>query len=102
MKDLSLITACGESCEACKKLLSGACPGCIAADGYVPEWSESGRCRIHACAKAHGASACFLCASFPCPRIPELIPWKEDPVTELTRLREACRGEAGGPIGGSK
>ena len=45
--DFSTITACGECCVECKKKLSGECPGCIEADGAVPEWKESGRCKIH-------------------------------------------------------
>ena len=31
------LTACGEDCTGCKKRLDGLCPGCIEADGYVPE-----------------------------------------------------------------
>lgn len=42
-------TACGGCCTSCTKKLDGICKGCIEADGYVPEWAESGRCRVHAC-----------------------------------------------------
>ena len=45
--DFSTITACGECCSGCKKKMNGICKGCIEADGYVPEWSDSGRCKIH-------------------------------------------------------
>lgn len=86
--DFSVITACGESCEGCEKKADGRCPGCIAADGYVPEWAESGRCRIHACTRAHGVSFCGICSEFPCDRIPELIPWNKNIITHLSYLRD--------------
>ena len=86
--DFSSVTACGEDCAGCGKKRAGACPGCIAADGYVPEWADSGRCRIHACAREHGVRVCALCREFPCARIPELIPWRPDAAAQLSRLRE--------------
>lgn len=49
MIGVSVITACGECCAGCEKKEKGACPGCIEADGVVPEWAQSGRCKIHAC-----------------------------------------------------
>lgn len=88
MKDFSIITACGECCVVCEKKLSGACPGCIEADGRVPEWAESGRCRIHACARAHGVQFCGLCEEFPCEKIPSLIPWDPHRTEYLKVLRE--------------
>ena len=54
MTDFSTITACGECCVGCAKKIEGSCPGCIEADGHVPEWTESGRCKVHACAREHG------------------------------------------------
>lgn len=54
--DFSAITACGGCCAGCKKREAGLCRGCIEADGYVPEWAESGRCKVHACARRHGVS----------------------------------------------
>ena len=89
MTDFSTVTACGESCLSCGKRLSGACPGCIEADGRVPEWAESGRCRVHACARDHNARYCFLCTEFPCPRLAEMYPWREDAVSRLVSLRGA-------------
>ena len=86
--DFSRITACGECCDQCPKKLSGACPGCIEADGRVPEWAESGQCRIHACVKAHGALFCGLCRGFPCDKMPVLIHWDRDAGTRLTYLRD--------------
>ena len=86
--DFSVITACGECCTGCAKKIAGECPGCIEADGYVPEWAESGRCRIHACVKEHGVQFCGLCKEFPCDRIPELMPWKKDIVTHLAYLKD--------------
>lgn len=37
MTDFSVITACGECCTGCEKKKDGRCPGCIEADGVVPE-----------------------------------------------------------------
>ncbi|MBO2518008.1 MAG: hypothetical protein CW338_12195 [Clostridiales bacterium] len=85
--DPSVITACGETCTGCEKYRDGRCPGCIAADGIVPEWKESGRCRVHACAHDHGVTCCALCAAFPCERVPVLIHWKPDAVEKLAFLR---------------
>lgn len=86
--DFSTITACGESCEHCKKKREGSCPGCIAADGLVPEWAESGGCRIHACAKAHHARFCGVCEAFPCDQVKALMPWNEHCIEELSALAE--------------
>ena len=43
MTDFSTITACDECCAGYPKKLDGRCPGCIEADGCVPEWAESGK-----------------------------------------------------------
>ena len=83
---LEEITACGECCKGCAKRQRGACPGCIEADGYVPEWAQSGRCRVHACAKAHGAPFCGVCPAFPCEKIHEMIPWNADIVEHLREV----------------
>lgn len=37
MTDFTTITACGECCVGCSKKIEGSCPGCIEADGCVPE-----------------------------------------------------------------
>ena len=86
--DFSVITACGECCTGCAKKKAGECPGCIEADGFVPEWAESGRCRIHTCAKEHGVDICSLCREFPCDRIPEMIPWNPGIIAHLTYLKD--------------
>ncbi len=84
--EVSALTACGECCTGCKKKLAGDCPGCIAADGCVPEWAGSGRCRIHACAKEHGVDFCGVCPEFPCADIREMMPWKPDVIEEMRAL----------------
>lgn len=91
MIDFSTVTACGECCTGCPKKADGRCPGCIEADGYVPEWSESGRCKVHACTREHGVQFCGLCAEFPCSRITTLISWKPDIVEHMTKLRDEYR-----------
>ncbi|MBP1534102.1 MAG: DUF3795 domain-containing protein [Ruminococcus sp.] len=85
------ITPCGENCTGCKKKQDGICMGCIEADGYVPEWKESGRCRIFACVREHGALFCGVCREFPCEKVTELLHWKKDPVGELSQLAEQYR-----------
>ena len=85
--DFTHITACGESCVKCPKKLDGRCPGCIEADGVVPEWAQSGRCKIHACAHDHGVQICALCSEFPCDRVTELIHWNPNIIPYLTYLR---------------
>ena len=91
MTDFSTLTACGECCVECPKKLDGRCPGCIEADGKVPEWAESGRCRIHACTREHQVQFCGLCAAFPCEKLPELVSWNEDIVEQMTALRNEHR-----------
>ena len=85
--DFTHITACGESCVKCPKKLDGRCPGCIEADGVVPEWAQSGRCKIHACAHDHGVQICALCSEFPCGKVTELIHWNPNIIPYLTYLR---------------
>ncbi len=87
----SAVTACGECCTACEKKRKGVCPGCIEADGCVPEWRESGRCRIHACARAHGVQFCGLCRDFPCKELQELVPWDPEIPEKQARLAEKYR-----------
>jgi hypothetical protein len=87
MTDFSTITACGECCIGCPKKLDGRCPGCIEADGRVPEWAESGRCKVHACARDHHVQFCGLCAEFPCAKLLSLISWNPDIVEKMTALR---------------
>ena len=89
--DFALITACGECCKGCKKKESGICKGCIEADGYVPEWAESGMCRIHACTREHGVTFCGLCSEFPCEELPKIIHWNPDIVEKQKMLAEKYR-----------
>ena len=91
MTDFSGITACGECCAGCPKKADGRCPGCMEADGRVPEWAESGRCKVHACTRDHHVQFCGLCAEFPCAKLPSLISWNEDIVEHMTALRNEYR-----------
>lgn len=91
MTDFSTITACGECCVGCPKKLDGRCPGCIEADGRVPEWAESGRCKVHACTRDHHVQFCGLCTEFPCAELPSLISWNPDIVEQMTALRNEYR-----------
>lgn len=95
MTDFSVITACGECCTGCEKKKKGICPGCIEADGCVPEWAQSGRCRIHACVREHGVQFCGLCAEFPCGKIPQLIPWNPRIIEHLGALRDEYNKQNG-------
>ena len=88
MRDFSSITACGEDCTGCAKRAQDLCGGCRELDGYCPEWAQSGRCPVHACAKEHDALFCGLCSQFPCGRIPALMPWKPDAVQQMKTLAE--------------
>ena len=89
--DFSVITACGEDCTGCAKRAQGLCGGCVEMDGYCQEWAESGRCPVHACARAHNALFCGLCSSFPCADLPRLMPWKPDAQIRLAALAAAFR-----------
>ena len=93
MIDFGTLTACGECCEGCAKKADGRCPGCIAADGRVPEWAGSGRCPVHACTRAHGVRFCGLCAEFPCEKLPALAHWNPDIIRHMEALRDAYRQE---------
>ena len=52
----------------------------------MPEWAQSGRCRVHACARAHGAQFCGVCPVFPCEKIHKMIPWNADIVEHLREV----------------
>ena len=91
MTDFSVITACGGCCVQCSKKLSGLCPGCMKADGHVPEWAESGECKVFACARDHYVQFCGLCPEFPCEKLPRLIFWNPDIVEQMTALRNEYR-----------
>ena len=88
MTDFTTVTACGECCVGCLKKKEGSCPGCIEADGRVPEWAQSGMCKVHACCKEHNARFCGLCSEFPCKKLPKLISWNPNIVEHLSALRD--------------
>ena len=93
MIDLTTITACGECCIGCAKKEAGQCPGCNEAEGRVPEWAESGVCRIYACCREHNERFCGLCEHFPCEKLPQLISWNPNIVSHLTELRDEYRNQ---------
>ncbi|MBQ7132290.1 MAG: DUF3795 domain-containing protein [Oscillospiraceae bacterium] len=92
--DFSAVTACGESCVKCKKKTEGLCKGCIETDGYIPEWAESGRCKVHACTRMHGVRFCGLCAEFPCAQLTEVIHWNPDITDHMKKLAQMYRKQS--------
>ena len=94
MTDFTTMTACGECCIGCSKKESGLCPGCIEAQGKVPEWAESGKCKVYACCEEHNTRYCFMCEDFPCENLPKLISWNPDIVGHLSKLREEYKKQA--------
>lgn len=87
------VTACGECCEFCQKRKEGICKGCVVSDGYCEEWTQSGRCPIHACASAHQVPFCGLCGDFPCDWLLSKVTWKEDLVSQHNTLAALYRVE---------
>ncbi len=55
--DKSLVAYCGLYCGACKKHLSGSCPGCH-------ENSKASWCKIRSCNIEHSYSSCAECKEF--------------------------------------
>lgn len=98
MTDFTAITACGECCNGCAKKTEGVCPGCLEADGIVPEWAESGMCRVHACCKEHDARFCGVCKEFPCEKLPQMISWNPDIIRHLSVLRNEYLDQGPGDI----
>ncbi len=92
--DFSAITACGENCNACNKKQTGVCSGCIETDGYVPEWKESGRCKIHTCTREHNVQFCGLCPEFPCEQLTSVISWNKNIVEHMTKLKNEYNNRA--------
>ncbi len=90
-EELATLAACGGCCTSCAKKANAVCPGCIEADGYVPEWAESGRCRIHACTRAHGVTFCGMCIEFPCANIEKMIHWNPDIIPHMYALLDQHR-----------
>ena len=91
MTDFSTLTACGECCTDCPKKADGRCPGCMEADGRVPEWADSGRCKVHACTREHHVSFCGICPVFPCGKLESMISWNPDIIGRMTDLRNEYR-----------
>lgn len=89
--DFTAVTACGECCTGCQKKAQGICRGCIEADGYVPEWAKSGRCKVHACTKLHNVQFCGLCSEFPCAQLTSVIHWNPNIVEHLHVLAKQYR-----------
>ncbi len=89
--DFTTLTACGECCGGCSKKADGLCRGCIEMDGYVPEWAQSGRCKVHACARKHGVPFCGLCDEFPCGDIQNIIHWKSDVIQQMKALADGYK-----------
>ena len=92
MTDFDTLTPCGECCTGCDKKLRGDCPGCLAAEGRVPEWKESGACRIFSCVREHNAPFCGACDRFPCEKLPGMMPWNENIIEHLAALRREYFG----------
>lgn len=93
MTDYTTITACGECCAGCTKKENGICPGCIEAEGKVPEWAEPGVCGICACCKEHHVRFCGLCDEFPCEKLPQMISWNPNIVNHLSELRDGYNSQ---------
>lgn len=89
------ITACGENCTGCTKRAQGLCSGCRETDGHCQEWAGTGCCPIHACVSKQGVLFCGLCESFPCERLPGLLPWNPDAPAHLAALAAAFRAKTG-------
>lgn len=53
----SLISYCGLYCGACKRYISGSCPGC--AENQKASW-----CKIRSCNIEHGYTSCADCKDF--------------------------------------
>lgn len=86
--DFAAITACGECCTDCSRKADGTCRGCIEADGYVPEWAESSRCKVHECARKHNVQFCGICEAFPCAQLTSVIHWNPNIVEHLKCLAQ--------------
>jgi len=56
------VGVCGVACEACPRMVRGACPGGEA--GCRPR--ERPFCRVATCSHRRGVELCFGCPDFPC------------------------------------
>jgi hypothetical protein len=55
--DKSLVAYCGIYCGACKKYLSGSCPGCH-------ENEKASWCKVRSCCMENGYASCAGCIEF--------------------------------------
>ena len=55
--DKTLIAYCGLYCGACKKYISGSCPGCH-------ENNKASWCKVRSCNLEHGFNSCADCKEF--------------------------------------
>ena len=94
MIDFTTMTSCGECCIGCTKKEEGICPGCIEAEGKVPEWAESGICKVYACCKEHQTQFCGLCEEFPCEKLSQMIHWNPNIIDHLSTLRDEYKNQA--------
>lgn len=58
--DQNLVAYCGLYCGACRKYLSGKCPGCH-------ENNKAGWCTVRACNTLNNYNSCTDCREFPNP-----------------------------------
>ena len=90
--DKEMIAYCGLYCGACKKFLSGSCPGCH--ENRKTSW-----CKIRSCNLERGYASCADCKEFPDPmkcrkfnnfvsKIFALI-FKSDRAACIARIRES-------------
>lgn len=98
--DYSHLTACGESCVECPKMLDGSCRGCMESDGNCEAWKESGGCQLHFCTRKHGVTFCGLCPEFPCETLKRTLTWNQDSIPRLAWLAKQWNRKRKDNIGG--
>lgn len=89
--DFAAVTACGECCTGCVRKAAGSCRGCIESDGHCEEWTQSGGCPIHRCAREHHVPFCGVCDNFPCNWLVNKVTWNPNLVAHLTALADLYR-----------
>ena len=48
--------------------------------------ADSGRCKVHECARKHNVQFCGICDEFPCEQLTSVIHWNPDIVEHLKAL----------------